>query len=81
MNWNRIEENWQESLPFILARWPDMDEEVLEEMEGDEAGFLAYLAETEGLDEEEAEEELGDFLENFDAREIEGELEESEDDE
>ncbi|NDV00885.1 hypothetical protein [Pseudoroseicyclus tamaricis] len=81
MKWTRIEENWQESIPFILARWPDMDEEKLEEMDGDEAGFLAYLAEVESLDEEEAEEELGDFLENMDEREIAGELDDPEDEE
>ncbi|MGZ9812484.1 hypothetical protein ACXN5S_18640 [Pseudoroseicyclus sp. H15] len=79
MNWTRIEENWQAALPFILARWSDMEEETLEEMDGDEAGFLKYLAEVEGLDEAEAEDELADFLENMDEREIGGELEDPED--
>lgn len=63
MLWSYVEEHWLAMVPQILARWRDMDEEELEEIDGDREAFLEYLARTESIGPEDADEELAEFLE------------------
>lgn len=62
MRWKTIEEDWTAYVPQFLDRWPDLDEDEMVALEGDREAFVEYLVDATGLDPEEAEDELTEFL-------------------
>ncbi|MBM3604102.1 MAG: hypothetical protein FJX25_04925 [Alphaproteobacteria bacterium] len=62
MKWHHVQENWSAFYEAILDRWPDADESDLDEIDGDQRAFVAYLAEATGQEPEEIREELREWL-------------------
>ncbi|HMQ41250.1 MAG TPA: hypothetical protein PKC09_08255 [Paracoccus sp. (in: a-proteobacteria)] len=62
MKWHHVAGNWPAFYEAIIERWPDVDEAELDEIDGDQRGFLRYIAEIEGLEPEEAREEVREWL-------------------
>lgn len=64
MKWQQVQENWSAFYEAILDKWPDADEADLEEIEGDQRAFVAYIANLSGLEAVDAREEIRDWLAN-----------------
>ncbi|SDE13430.1 hypothetical protein SAMN05421538_104118 [Paracoccus isoporae] len=62
MKWHHVANNWPAFYEAILDKWPDADEADLDEIDGDQAAFIRYIAELEGMERSEAREELRDWL-------------------
>ncbi|MCB2129242.1 MAG: hypothetical protein KDE03_09240 [Rhodobacteraceae bacterium] len=62
MKWQHVQENWPAFYEAISDRWPDADEAELDEIDGDQRAFVAYIADLEGLDTGEALEEVREWL-------------------
>ena len=48
MKWHHVAENWPAFYEAITDRWPDAEEEALEEVDGDQRAFILYVAELTG---------------------------------
>ncbi|SIS70014.1 hypothetical protein [Phaeovulum vinaykumarii] len=62
MKWHHVQDNWSAFLDAIMDRWPDADEAELEEIDGDQRSFIAYVAEMTGQSVADAREEIRDWL-------------------
>ncbi|PKP68737.1 MAG: hypothetical protein CVT82_14050 [Alphaproteobacteria bacterium HGW-Alphaproteobacteria-4] len=62
MKWHHVQENWSAFYEAILDRWPDADEADLEEIDGDQRAFIAYIAELTGGEPADAREEIREWL-------------------
>ncbi|MBL4811853.1 MAG: hypothetical protein JKX69_05710 [Rhodobacteraceae bacterium] len=62
MDWAAIEQNWLSFTPQILARWPSMQDDRVEEIDGDRETFATYLCEVEALGAQDAEDEITEWL-------------------
>lgn len=62
MKWHHVQDNWFAFFDAILDKWPDADEAELEEVDGDQRAFVAYIAELTGQDITETKEEIRDWL-------------------
>lgn len=62
MKWQHVEANWHAFFDAILDRWPEADEGDLEEIDGDQRAFIAYIAEVTGQEPAEAREEIREWL-------------------
>ncbi|MRX51011.1 hypothetical protein GI374_11240 [Paracoccus sp. S-4012] len=62
MKWQHVQENWAAFSEAIRSRWPDAEEEVLEDIDGDQRAFVAYIAELEQIEPVDAREEVRDWL-------------------
>lgn len=62
MKWQHVQENWPAFFEAIQSRWPDVEEETLEDIDGDQRAFVAYIAEIEQLEPAEAREEIREWL-------------------
>ena len=62
MKWTNVQENWSAFYEAILDRWPDADEADLDEIEGDQRGFVTYIAELTGQEPHEARDEIRTWL-------------------
>jgi len=62
MKWHHVQDNWSAFLDAIMDRWPDADEAELEEIDGDQRSFIAYVAEMTGQSAADAREEIRDWL-------------------
>lgn len=62
MKWQHVQDNWPAFFEAILDKWPEADEDALEEIDGDQRAFVAYIADLAGLDAAEAREEIRDWL-------------------
>lgn len=63
MRWQHVQANWPAFYEAIQSRWPDAEEDRLDEIDGDQRLFLAYIAELEELEPADAREEIRDWLE------------------
>lgn len=64
MKWQQVQENWSDFYDAILDRWPDADEADLEEIEGEQRAFVAYIAELTGQEPGDARDEIREWLAN-----------------
>jgi hypothetical protein len=48
MKWVHVRENWPAFYEAIVEKWPEADEAELEEIDGDQRAFIAYIAEVSG---------------------------------
>lgn len=62
MRWQHIQDNWRAFYDAIQSRWPDVDFDALDEIDGDQRGFIGHVAEIGGLDRAEAIEEIREWL-------------------
>lgn len=62
MKWQHVQENWPAFYEAIADKWPDVDEAELDEIDGEQRAFVAYLAELTDLDPSEVREELREWL-------------------
>ncbi len=62
MDWTTVKGHWTAFTPRIMTRWPDLDEDEVQAAAGERDAFAAHLAEVQGLDRDEAEAEIDDFL-------------------
>jgi hypothetical protein len=64
MKWQQVQENWSSFYEAILDKWPDADEADLDETEGEQRAFIAYIAELTGQEMGDARDEIRDWLAN-----------------
>lgn len=62
MDWTHVKGHWPAFIPRILTRWPDLDEDEVQATAGNRAAFVAYLSTVSGLDHEEADADVEDWL-------------------
>lgn len=62
MRWKDVSENWMAFVPNILSRWPDLDGDSVDDVDGDRERFLALLCDQLNMDRVEAEDELAEYL-------------------
>lgn len=62
MKWQQIQNNWSAFFEVIVERWPEADENDLEEIDGDQRAFIRYIAEVTEQDPEEARDEIRQWL-------------------
>ncbi|XZQ27826.1 hypothetical protein ACTTAL_09560 [Rhodobacter capsulatus] len=62
MKWHHVQDNWPAFFEAILDRWPDADEAELEEIDGDQRAFIAYVIELTGQEPEEARADIREWL-------------------
>ncbi|SIS87966.1 hypothetical protein [Paracoccus saliphilus] len=62
MKWHHVQENWSAFYEAIVDKWPEVDETELDEIDGDQRAFIAYLAEATGQEVAEIREELREWL-------------------
>ncbi|MDB6177600.1 hypothetical protein PAF17_08740 [Paracoccus sp. Z330] len=62
MKWHHVQENWSAFYEAIQEKWPEADESDLDEIDGDQRAFIAYLAEVTGQESSEIRDELRDWL-------------------
>jgi hypothetical protein len=62
MKWQHVQENWSAFYDAITERWPAADETELDEIDGDQRAFIAYIAGLEEQETAEAREDIRDWL-------------------
>lgn len=62
MKWHHVQENWPAFFEAIIDRWPDAEEDELEEIDGDQRAFIAYVARLTEVEPADAREEIRDWL-------------------
>lgn len=62
MQWHHVQENWASFFDAILDRWPEADEDDLEEIDGDQHRFITYIAELSEQDRAEARDDIREWL-------------------
>lgn len=62
MKWHHVQANWSAFYEAIADKWPEVDEADLDEIDGDQRAFIAYLAEATGQEPAEIREELREWL-------------------
>ncbi|SNT68917.1 hypothetical protein [Paracoccus seriniphilus] len=62
MKWHHVQENWSAFYEAIQEKWPEADEAELDEIDGDQKAFIAYLAEATGQEPVEIRDELREWL-------------------
>lgn len=62
MKWTHVQANWTSFYEAIQEKWEDVDEAMLDEIDGDQRAFVAYLAEVTGQEPAEIREELREWL-------------------
>lgn len=62
MKWHHVAENWPAFYEAILDKWPEADETELDEIDGDQRGFIAYIADVTEQDPREARDEIREWL-------------------
>lgn len=62
MKWHHVQANWAAFYEAIMDKWPDADELELDEIDGDQRAFVAYLVDVTGQEPEEIREELREWL-------------------
>lgn len=62
MDWTTVKAHWTAFIPRIMTRWPDLDEDEVQAAAGEREALATHLADRQGLDLEEAEAEISDWL-------------------
>lgn len=62
MRWRHVQDNWSAFYDAIRSRWPGIEVDTLDEIDGDQDAFLAEIAAQGDLDRAEAAEEVRDWL-------------------
>lgn len=62
MKWHHVQDNWPAFFDAIQDRWHGAEEAALEEVDGDQRAFIAYIAELTGQEPGDARDEIRDWL-------------------
>ncbi|MDO5704650.1 MAG: hypothetical protein Q4G49_06175 [Paracoccus sp. (in: a-proteobacteria)] len=62
MKWRHVQDNWSAFYEAIQDRWPEADESELDEIDGDQRAFIAYIAAVTDQDAGEARDEIREWL-------------------
>lgn len=62
MNWDQVEGKWKEMSGNIKAKWGDLTDDELAEMDGNREALEGKLQAKYGKSKEEAQREVDDFL-------------------
>lgn len=62
MNWDQVEGKWKEMTGSIKAKWGDLTDDELAEMDGNREALEGKLQAKYGKSKEEAQREVDDFL-------------------
>ena len=62
MKWHHVQENWAAFYEAIIDKWPEAEDTELDEIDGDQRAFVAYLVEVTGQEPAEIREELREWL-------------------
>ncbi|MDO5632414.1 MAG: hypothetical protein Q4G22_11325 [Paracoccus sp. (in: a-proteobacteria)] len=62
MKWRHVQDNWNAFYEAILDRWPETSEADLDEIDGDQRAFIAYIAQVTEQDPAEARDEIREWL-------------------
>ena len=62
MRWSNVQANWPAFYEAIAEKWPEVDEEDLDEIDGDQRAFIKYLAEVTGQEIPEIKDEIREWL-------------------
>ncbi|MBY0135943.1 hypothetical protein [Paracoccus yeei] len=62
MRWSNVQANWSAFYEAIAEKWPEVDEEDLDEIDGDQRAFIKYLAEVTGQEIPEIKDEIREWL-------------------
>lgn len=62
MKWHHVADNWSAFYEAIQDKWPEADEAELDEIDGDQRGFIAYIAGLTEQDPGEARDEIREWL-------------------
>ena len=62
MRWQHVQDNWSAFFDAIRSRWPEVEFDQLDEIDGDQRAFVAYIAEIEQIERAEATEEIREWL-------------------
>ncbi|MDO5528841.1 MAG: hypothetical protein Q4F71_05510 [Paracoccus sp. (in: a-proteobacteria)] len=62
MKWRHVSENWPAFYDAILDKWDEASENDLDAIDGDQREFIRYIAEVTGQEQEEARDEIREWL-------------------
>lgn len=62
MRWSHVKDNWNAFYEAIQDKWEDVDEAMLDEIDGDQRAFVRYIAEVTDQEPAEAAEEIKEWL-------------------
>ncbi|UXU74833.1 MULTISPECIES: hypothetical protein [unclassified Paracoccus (in: a-proteobacteria)] len=62
MRWSNVQANWSAFYEAITEKWPEVDEDDLDEIDGDQRAFIRYIARVTGQDIDEAKDEIREWL-------------------
>lgn len=62
MKWHHVQSNWSAFYEAIRDKWPEADEADLDEIDGDQRAFIAYLAEATEQEPADIRDELREWL-------------------
>lgn len=62
MKWHHVQDNWPAFFEAITDKWPEADADELDEIDGDQRAFIAYLVGLTGMEASEVREELRKWL-------------------
>lgn len=63
MNWSTVAADWPAFVESIMSTWPRLDQDTVEEIDGDRAAFRAHVMEMTGDDAETVDEQIREWLE------------------
>ncbi|MDF1620647.1 hypothetical protein [Pseudothioclava nitratireducens] len=62
MKWHHVQDNWHAFYEAIMDRWPEAEEADLDEIDGDQRDFVAYIAGLNDQSAAEAREEIREWI-------------------
>lgn len=62
MKWSHVQDNWNAFYDAITDRWPDAEEDALDEIDGDQRAFIDYIAKITEQEPGDARDEIRDWL-------------------
>lgn len=62
MRWTNVQANWPAFFEAIMEKWPDLDEDELDSIDGDQRAFIKYVSEVTGQELSETRDEIREWL-------------------
>ena len=62
MNWDQVQGNWKQFTGQVRERWGDLTDDDLDRIAGNREQFIGQVQERYGLQRENAEREVDDFV-------------------
>ncbi|MFC3061428.1 hypothetical protein [Paenirhodobacter populi] len=62
MKWQHVQDNWKAFYDAITDRWPNADEDELDEIDGDQRAFVDYIARITDQEPGDARDDVRDWM-------------------